>query len=371
MTDCAPYDVIVAGAGPAGVAAATVASQAGLRVCLLDEPSEQLLKVGESLPGAALRLLRRLGIPTLSAILRSDECMPCVANASMWGSDVWTYRDAIADPEGGGFHIVRHRFDRALLSYAISVGVDFVPRKLTAVSQGDGANLLVTTAGKGMLSGRFLVDATGRAAVVSAKLGVRRKRVSDQVAVVGWFRHGDKDFDNTTRVKGIEDGWWYTARLPQGLRVAAFHGLSGKVSRLKKQPERFVECANDAHFLPNTLSLDHLAQPLKIVDASVGMCERVAGTAWLSVGDAALSFDPLSSQGIFFALYSGIRGGEALIQCLAYPVSIQRALSEYRMKVQRVFESNQLARRLFYESERRFSDSAYWKAQQEKWHESM
>jgi flavin-dependent dehydrogenase len=150
-----PYDVIVAGAGPAGVAAATVASQAGLRVCLLDETRDQQFKVGESLPGAALRLLRRLGIPDLSTILNGDEFKPCAANASMWGSDEWSYQDAIVNPEGGGFHILRHRFDAALLNYAISVGVHFVPAKLNSVSQAGGAHLLVTAAGTGMLSGRL------------------------------------------------------------------------------------------------------------------------------------------------------------------------------------------------------------------------
>ncbi|MDH4078979.1 MAG: tryptophan 7-halogenase [Nitrospira sp.] len=363
MTGSVLYDVIVAGAGPAGVAAATVASQAGFRVCLLGETSGQQLKVGESLPGAALRLLRRLGILHLSSILRSDEFKPCVANASMWGSDVWIYRDAIANPEGGGFHILRHRFDAALLDHAISVGVDFVPAKLNSVSQGGGSHVLVTAAGIGMLSGRFVVDATGRAAAVSTKLGVRRKRVSEQTAAVGWFRHSDQDADSTTRVKGVQDGWWYTARLPQGLRVIIFHGLSTEVSRLKKLPDRFVEWANDVHLVPYNLSLDHAVRPIKCVDASMGICECIAEATWLAVGDAALSFDPLSSQGLLFALYSGIRGGETVIQCLAHPASIQSALSEYRVKVRRVFESNQLTRRLFYESERRFFESAYWRTQ--------
>jgi flavin-dependent dehydrogenase len=212
-----------------------------------------------------------------------------------------------------------------------------------------------------------VVDATGRGAVVSRKLGVQRKRISDQVAAVGWFRHGDEDTDNTTRVKGIEDGWWYTSRLPQGLWVVAFHGLSGEVSRLKQQPQRFVARANEACLLPYGLALEHLAQSLKGVDASVRMCERVAGTAWLAVGDAALSLDPLSAQGIFFAFYSGIRGGETVIQCLSHPASAQSALSAYQVKVRSVFEANQRARRLYYESERRFLESAYWNVQRKKW----
>jgi len=33
------------------------------------------------------------------------------------------------------------------------------------------------------------------------------------------------------------------------------------------------------------------------------------GEGWLAAGDAALSLDPLSSQGLFKALYTGLAGG--------------------------------------------------------------
>lgn len=389
--------MIVAGAGPAGVAAATVAAQAGLRVCLLNEQGKQAMKIGESLPGAALRLLRRLGIPDLSDILTENEFKRCVANVSAWGSNEWSYTDAMANPDGGGFHLLRHRFDAALLNYAVSQGLDFIPAKLIQVAlraalpcerselspgcagltlkqpspdYSDCRNSQVLIAGEGQerprtLTGRFLVDATGRSAALSAKLGVRRMQVSNQTAAVAWFRHPERDVDNTTRLKSVENGWWYTARLPQGLRVFAFHGLANEIAHMMKQPHCFVTAANAVSLVAYDLEQSHLVQPLKSADAAIRMSESAAGPAWLAVGDAALSFDPLSSQGMFFAMYSGIRGGEALQRCLAQPESSRSVLSEYQQKVRGVFEANQRSRRLFYESERRFPASEYWKSQRE------
>ncbi|MEY4548152.1 MAG: hypothetical protein RL685_4347, partial [Pseudomonadota bacterium] len=85
----AAYDVVVAGGGPAGSACAIAARLAGLRVALLDDSDEQSWKVGESLPGAVLRTLRRLQIDGPEQLLERGEIERCTANASAWGSEHW------------------------------------------------------------------------------------------------------------------------------------------------------------------------------------------------------------------------------------------------------------------------------------------
>ncbi|MEE8586474.1 MAG: hypothetical protein V3T83_16655 [Acidobacteriota bacterium] len=46
--------------------------------------------------------------------------------------------------------------------------------------------------------------------------------------------------------------------------------------------------------------------------AGTSRLERFWGEGWLAAGDAAISFDPLSSQGILTALYAGLKAAEAL-----------------------------------------------------------
>jgi 2-polyprenyl-6-methoxyphenol hydroxylase-like FAD-dependent oxidoreductase len=46
--------------------------------------------------------------------------------------------------------------------------------------------------------------------------------------------------------------------------------------------------------------------PLRALDASGGQLSQFAGDRWLAFGDAAMSFDPISAQGIFSALHSGM-----------------------------------------------------------------
>jgi flavin-dependent dehydrogenase len=59
------------------------------------------------------------------------------------------------------------------------------------------------------------------------------------------------------------------------------------------------------------------AQRLKPVEAGGGRLEYSAGEGWLACGDAALAFDPLSSQGILSALYGGMLASRTVLRELS------------------------------------------------------
>src|SRR5690606_33430496 len=109
------FEIIVAGGGPSGCAAAIVLKQAGLNVCLINKEYDMPYKAGESIPGATMRLFKRLGINTITDLLDDTEYKRCSANVSSWGSDDWVYSSGMLNPEGGGFHVDRVRLDKALL----------------------------------------------------------------------------------------------------------------------------------------------------------------------------------------------------------------------------------------------------------------
>lgn len=375
-SNCAGSDVLrtrvaVIGNGPAGIAAACVLAQAGVDTLLIGQSPGNSLKAGESLPGAALRLLRRLGINTIQTLLTPDAVLGCTANASAWGEENWTRQEAIFNPEGGGWHLLRHHFDAMLLEHARAQGVQILTGACrTLAPHGCGHRLQVATIRNHTdaditLQADFLIDATGRKAWLARRLGGPPVKLSRQLAVVGWMNGLTHDQDNSTRLKSVADGWWYSARLPQGLRVAAFHGLPRAVVALSRYPEAFRAACNASGVLPFSLQEKQCPLKLRTCDASVTISSQLGGENWLAVGDAALSFDPLSSQGIYFALYSGIRGAEAALDCLHSSALAADALTRYRSMVLQVFESNQRTRRLFYTRELRYRDHAYWQAQRQ------
>lgn len=369
--DSVDCTVGILGTGPAACACACVLAQSGIKVALIGPAPEHRLKAGESLPAASIRLLRRLGLDDLSVLLSHDEYLPCSANASSWGEDSWAYRDAVFNPEGSGWHVLRHRFDAAMLDHAKRQGcmhVQALAREKLSDSDQETVHRIRAERPDGSsvhISAQWLVDATGRQAWLTRRMGPQALRWAEQYAAVGWIRSGAEDVDNTTRVKSVKNGWWYTARLPQGWRVIAFHGLRECVGALAKDLPSMEHACKQSGVLPETFQTQISLNAIQIYDASMRSFNVVYGKRWLAVGDAALAFDPLSSQGIFFALYSGIRGAEAVAATLHEHADATSPLMDaYKNSVVSVREANRKALAGFAASERRFTDAPYWRLRQ-------
>ncbi|MEL6561424.1 MAG: NAD(P)/FAD-dependent oxidoreductase [Bacteroidota bacterium] len=360
------YDVLIAGAGPAGCASAIVLANAGLKVALLDEVSEGF-KVGESLPSAAIRLLRRLGINHLNDLLDNKQFSRCTANASAWGNNNWTFTDALQNPEGGGWHLVRESFDKSLRQKALMAGAVLYNGKAGKIKTNPLEKFRYRTYFKSKksslpeyLESNWLIDATGRPSVVLKQLGIERTHYHDQLAAVCWLKPKTDEKDHTTRIKSVNNGWLYSALLPDQHRVLAFYGLSTDVADMIRNPENFFETVNATDILEYPINIENLAVGLQATKAGLSKAMEVVGDHWLAVGDAALALDPLSSQGMFFSLYSGIRGAETILQLIKSDHSSENIASQYQKKVDEVFNANQKSRKYYYTSELRYTDNPFW-----------
>jgi len=93
------------------------------------------------------------------------------------------------------------------------------------------------------------------------------------------------------------------------------------------------------------------------VDASSGRLDQCTGANWLAVGDAAVSFDPLSSQGIANALYTGMRAGQSISATLNGKAG---ALEAYAAHLGEIYQAYLQNRRYFYTLETRWTDYPFW-----------
>ncbi|MFP8965211.1 NAD(P)/FAD-dependent oxidoreductase [Pokkaliibacter sp. CJK22405] len=369
-------DIIILGAGIAGCSAAAQLARTGFNVLLVQAPSQKTprYRVGESLPGAALRMLRHLGIHHLNELLSEGQYRPSAGNMTSWRGSDWQYRDAIQDPEGAGWHLDRAAFDEALLNYAIAQGATLIEAEIQELAHNGAVYRLsgISSADQSyQLEAPWIIDATGKQGWLVRRLAGNPQRLSDQWALVCWMNAHPEDEDDITRLISEQKrsrlesvkphhakthrskptlGWWYSARLPDNKRVLAFHGSAAEVAEGYRDLPKWLTSAKASGVLPEGYENLSEAQivAVKSCDASVQLSPSVAGKGWLAVGDAALSFDPLSSQGMFFALYSGIRGAEAISQSLNTPAFAKAAMGEYADKVGKVLASNQRARSLFY-----------------------
>jgi 2-polyprenyl-6-methoxyphenol hydroxylase-like FAD-dependent oxidoreductase len=92
---------------------------------------------------------------------------------------------------------------------------------------------------------------------------------------------------------------------------------------------------------------------------------RMSGERWLAIGDAAASFDPLSSYGLSSALEQAMDAAELL--CLD---GHDAALADFELRRCKLYDNYTAHRIAFYKSVRRYSGHAFWEhriASDEHW----
>lgn len=357
MSLVATYDVAVAGAGPAGAVAAGLLARAGLSVLLCD-PRLGLVaapaKPGDALPGAADRLLRACGLPPPGA---SGLHRPIGGNISIWGSPDPIHRDFLNEPDGAGVRLDRAAFEAELVGIARAAGADVRPVRLVHVARDAGRWTLAGRDG-GRWRAAFLVDAGGRAAPLARRLGARRRRDEPLVAVVGRGRACPEYRLSRTLVETVPQGWWYAALLPDGAPVFMLHTRPADAARFVARPDEWRAALEAARHVATAFPGATLDAPLRAHEAGGAWLDPMHGPGWVAVGDAALSFDPASAQGIFSALHGGMTVAHAIPAALRGNDTRLEAYAAALIEIRRLYRARL---RAHYASERRWPDAPFWR----------
>jgi flavin-dependent dehydrogenase len=363
-------DVLVVGAGPAGSTAAL--NLAPTRSVLLADCRDfrsSAATVGESLASAARRLLGDMGL--IESFVAQNHS-PWYGSRSVWGSSSAAETDLIRDLDGHGWHLDRARFDGWLRTVAIERGAGLLsPARLQFVEPdrargGWLVSLSTESGGKVPIRARILIDATGKFAPLAHRLGAKQRSTEERM-VCAWT-HGDVVRETATTagftfVEAVEDGWWYTAPLPHGKRVLAFHTDADlPAGRLARSTEFFMRHTRCAPVLCSTLAecgFSLNSGEVRLTVASGGTLWPPAGPLWFAAGDAAVHFDPLSSQGLLNALFTGLASAEGADRLLEGEEP-ERVMENYRSLVGGIWEAYCSNRELWYRHENRWPEAAFW-----------
>lgn len=269
-------DAVIVGAGPAGTLTAWQLSMAGWRVTLIDELKSRVDRL-EMITPRCHGTIQAVGLDSLLSCPQTAR--RCLGIRRRWNSAHWQIDDFINHPGGQGFVISRVQFDRQMLALALSGGVSLLAGRVMKASQRNQQIDLMIRDHSGetrQLSTGMAIDASGRSAVVARRLGSRKVVFDRYTATRTAIGSADRSHGSWFNVWADNGKWGWHVVSPAG------------------QTEFWTMGPPDVEPIDTD----------RRVDCSPALLDTPIGSGWCAIGDAAASFDPLCSQGLFHALGS-------------------------------------------------------------------
>jgi flavin-dependent dehydrogenase len=359
-------DVFIIGDGPAAATVALILVRSGISVTLIGLPYSNNILFGETLTPDIKTYLVQLGIWN---DFLNDEHLQSSGNLSSWGEKNIRENNFIYHPNTYGWHIDRLKFNQMCVNAAKREGALYLNSKIESVNKNCdntfNIKLRKSNNSKTDFSADFIVDATGRARWFSSSQGILSWAFDNLCGYVCFLSPRIKgDGDSMTLIESVPNGWWYSALLPKNIRVISFFtNYNLPISKFVKTIEGWKKMIQDTDYIKaiiNKYNYNIISGPHIMISNSTRL-EKVIGTNWLAVGDAAITFDPLSSNGILTAIRDSISASDTIRK---YLKGKDRDLEEYNKRIITNFTDYIKKRYYYYNLEKRWSNNDFWKQNQ-------
>ena len=318
--------VAILGGGPAGAFAAEQLASAGLKVQLFDE------KLAWEKPcGGGLTHKAYSQYPFLLHNATPKRFVTQTVLAAPRAGQVALKLD---DPL-----LIYSRFDlnNMLLDRAARAGAQLEKTRITEMSPAPSGWKLRTS--NGIADADFCIVATG-ARNPLRQVGTQL-RPQDTMAALGYYVPGERHHIDIQFLPGIEGYIWVFPRCGH-----SSVGICGK-GRPAQELRKVLEDYMTRHEIPwkGAAFYSHL---LPCLDTPSWKHNRVSGEGWMAVGDAAGLVDPITGEGLYYA----IRSADLAAQAVLAETSLTDKVTAYSRTLRRDFAADlefgsRLAKRVF------------------------
>lgn len=351
------FDVAVVGAGLAASAFLISLKGNGLKIIQIAPPLKQKFKIGETLSGNAARELKQLGL--YDSFLQEVDLLSG-RSFSSWGTPLLVQRHPMqmAFPS---WQLDRIQFEHFIQKKADPAITERLFDKVLSADRNSGRWELTTQAGI-QIAATFMVDGSGRAAVM-ARQHAKRERFDKLVAAYLVTDQTSADVIPTpgTMVEAVSNGWWYSALIPACRLVVSFFTDSDLLpSKITQETAIWKALLHRSHFTLKRLETAGFTIDTtpKVVDASTILTKALDQPGLITAGDAAVSFDPLSSFGMTTALWSGRKAALSVLGLLG---NNDQPLLDYQDKLDAGVKQYFQQKKAMYRMEQRFFTQEFWK----------
>ncbi len=346
------YDVIVAGAGPAGSTAATVLAQNGRRVLMIDRaPFPRDKTCGDGIPPGTVGILQDLG---LEAALHAADFQPIdtLRLVSARGRD-WSLCFKPRRASAGFFIARRVQFDDILFQHALACGASFQQGNVRAPLLENGRVTGVRMDADGVerdMRAHVVIGADGATSAIARALLQEKPPESQRAVAIRAYLEHFEAFPHTVEFHfGAHFAPGYAWVFPLG-NDSANVGVVVRTDRFKRRGasiedllREFIESKEMRARRSSWRNLSGMATwqlPLAIPCKT----PRAFDGAVLA-GDAARLVDALTGEGIHNAVVSGKLAADAVIRALDAGDVSQASLAGYEEMLEE--ELGRLAKRSY------------------------
>ena len=301
------YDVVAVGAGPGGATAARFCAQVGLKTLVIEKDRMPRYKAcGGCLSPKTVRLL-------------GFDLSPVLENTIYEVKFTYRMEDpfSIESKEPMAFMVMRDQFDQFLVGKALEEGVGILEGvKVVGVEEKTHGVEVELSKGE-KINCEYLIGADGPESIVARTLSLLPSKDDGKgIGVESEIPFGSTiDFPKEELqlihldFGGIPNGYGWVFPKREGLSI----GIGGMFRNgVKMNPrQHFVTFLKRLNYINEEEVKKVVGHPLA---SFYNEGQRVSKGRILLVGDAAHLLDPLTGEGIYYALRSGMLAAEAIVQ---------------------------------------------------------
>jgi geranylgeranyl reductase family protein len=319
LTTSSHYDIIIAGAGPAGTGCALALKNSGLKVLVVDKNKFPRDKIcGDAIPNTvpkALRMLDERYLHELRAFPEKVIIDSCKVVAPS-GKEV-TLQFKLE-----GYASTRVAFDSFMVELAKrESGATFITGTGVKDVEQHGELMSVTTENNDIYSCSMIIGCDGAQSVVNKKLTATKVDHRHYIGAVRcYYRNVSGTSPNTMEihlVKGFMPGYFWIFPLPDNTFNIGYGMVSEAISRkkinLRKSLTRIIQ--ENKTMQERFANATPLEEPIGYGLPTGSRKVTLSGERFLLAGDAASLIDPATGEGIGNAMISGILAGKQAIKC--------------------------------------------------------
>lgn len=310
-TQFVEVDILIIGAGMAGCISA-MSLHRDFNIVLVEKATDNDCYLTETLIASSKRIFKEL---KLQDWLLTEHCRktytPCDGSVSYWGGDAPVYTDALRNPEGENWILNKKHFTDELRNRTQQFSFPLLRGTVHTLCYEDGywnIEMKVKDGVRQWYRAKFVIDASGRSAVAARKVGVKRVIEDKLICISAVINNPTGNLLCTTF--SDKNGWWFVCPLNSNDMQLSYYtdaDLTGK--KLTGKAEQFKAFVDTNTEFRKRFGGAHLNrfQFLGTSAANTSRLERFCAKGWCAIGDAAMCFDPLSSQGSFKAMATAMQ----------------------------------------------------------------